>query len=392
MQSNPFLRHDITTCDVVIIGSGIVGLSSAASILERNPRKKVIVLERGLLPTGASTKNTGIVGVDCFVDVLEDLLTVDESKIRSTIESRQQGVKKLLSRLGVEGTDYQRNGSYELLTEKEIHHLEQIDRANKVLFPIFNDNVFTVANSKIKELGFNDEIVKGLVHNRFGAQIDSGRTISSLLKYVRRLGAIVITGAEATNYEKSPEGAIQINVRNPAANDKDSLVFSCTKLVIATNAFSNRLLKTKVDLIPARGQVMVTKPIPGLKFKGSFTFEEDYYYGRTIGNRVLIGGARNSDFQNEETEKFENSHVVTSNLMRVLKEVILKDQDFEIEHRWAGIMGFGRNTREKIIQEVEEDVYAGIRFSGSGKSLGSYVGEALSEMVLNNKIAISPKL
>ena len=46
--------------DAVIIGSGIVGLSAALSLKEQKPNWKVIVLERGPLPIGASTRNAAI--------------------------------------------------------------------------------------------------------------------------------------------------------------------------------------------------------------------------------------------------------------------------------------------------------------------------------------------
>lgn len=39
----------------------IVGLSVAACVLEKHPKKRVILLERGVLPTGASTKNAGFI-------------------------------------------------------------------------------------------------------------------------------------------------------------------------------------------------------------------------------------------------------------------------------------------------------------------------------------------
>ena len=45
--------------DYVIIGSGIVGLSAALHLKQREKGKKVTVLERGILPSGASTKNAG---------------------------------------------------------------------------------------------------------------------------------------------------------------------------------------------------------------------------------------------------------------------------------------------------------------------------------------------
>ena len=46
--------------DFTIVGSGIVGLSTALHLRKANPKAKITILERGYLPTGASTKNAGL--------------------------------------------------------------------------------------------------------------------------------------------------------------------------------------------------------------------------------------------------------------------------------------------------------------------------------------------
>ena len=49
--------------DIIIIGSGFSGLWSALHIKTLHPNYKVTILERGLIPTGASTRNAGF---SCF--------------------------------------------------------------------------------------------------------------------------------------------------------------------------------------------------------------------------------------------------------------------------------------------------------------------------------------
>lgn len=49
--------------DYIVIGAGIVGFSCAYHLKEKFPSAKVVVLERGYLPTGASSKNAGFA---CF--------------------------------------------------------------------------------------------------------------------------------------------------------------------------------------------------------------------------------------------------------------------------------------------------------------------------------------
>ena len=57
-EKQSFLEYDY-----ILIGSGLVGLSAASCIKEKHPDKSVLVLERGIFPSGASTKNAGFA---CF--------------------------------------------------------------------------------------------------------------------------------------------------------------------------------------------------------------------------------------------------------------------------------------------------------------------------------------
>ena len=47
----------LSNIDFTIVGSGIAGLSTAIFIKKRFPSAKILILEKGVLPQGASTKN-----------------------------------------------------------------------------------------------------------------------------------------------------------------------------------------------------------------------------------------------------------------------------------------------------------------------------------------------
>ncbi|MEO1217195.1 MAG: FAD-binding oxidoreductase, partial [Bacteroidota bacterium] len=64
--------------DYIIVGGGIVGLSTAAELLERNSDLRVLVLERGLFPSGASTKNAGFACFGSVSELWQDLNLIGE--------------------------------------------------------------------------------------------------------------------------------------------------------------------------------------------------------------------------------------------------------------------------------------------------------------------------
>ena len=64
----------------------------------------------------------------------------------------------------------------------------------------------------------------------------------------------------------------------------------------------------------------------------------------------------------------------------MLKEVILPQYDFEIAHRWSGIMGMG-NSKKPIVSQLSNHVYCGVRLGGMGVAIGSLIGTELADLV-----------
>jgi len=365
-------KQSFTHYDIIIIGSGIVGLSTAASILEKNPNTKILVLERGVFPTGASTKNAGFACFGSLSEIVSDLKKASEEEVVNLVERRWKGLQLLRKRLGDEKISYLNYGGYELMFEENLHLLDKIDEVNKLLKPIFQDDVYKVNDKKITQFSFNADKVKSIVFNKFEAQIDTGKMMSNLLHYVTSLGASLLTGAEVKEVDKHSSKVILVN----------GIEFFSDKVVLCTNAFSKQFLSDEY-IEPGRGQVLVTKPIKGLKFKGVFHFDEGFYYFRNFEDRVIFGGGRNLDLHNEATTDFGNTSLILDDLNEKMRTIILPNQEFEVDQTWSGIMAFGE-TKKPILKKINENIYVGVRLGGMGVALGSLLGEELSEMIKNN--------
>src|SRR5690606_33480545 len=128
-----------------------------------------------------------------------------------------------------------------------------------------------------------------------------------------------------------------------------------------------------------------TNPLPTLAFRGSYHFDEGFYFFRnTEDGRVLFGGGRNLDLDGENTTDFGLSERIQKSLEEELRNFILPQVDPEqlhIEQRWSGIMGMGPQ-RTPIIRQLSDHVYCGVRLTGTGIAIGSLVGEELAQLVL----------
>ena len=359
------------TYDVIIVGAGITGLSSAISILERKPNLNVLVLEKSIFPSGASTKNAGFACFGSLTELLSDIEIMGKEECLNLVQNRWNGLQKLRSRFSDDELGYEPLGGYELLRDSQLAYLKEIVTVNELLEPIFGEPVFSNVSEKIERFGFNAQSFSGMVFNHLEGQIDTGKTLNSLLKRATKLGAKVLTGAKV----ESVKGT-SIRVRNPEME----VTFSAPKNVICTNAFTKELFP-ELELAPGRGQILITKPIADLKFKGTFHMEEGYYYFRNVGNRVLFGGGRHLDIKKEETTIHGINPLIEQKLLAVLKSDLLPNQDFEIDHQWSGIMAFGA-VKKPILKWVDNHVFLAVRLGGMGMALGSALGEIVSEEVL----------
>lgn len=357
--------------DFAIIGSGIVGLNCALTLRKNNPKSKIVVFEKGPLPSGASSKNAGFACFGSPTELISDLKQMTEEEVFNLVELRLLGLEKLKSLCGSSDMDFQQNGSYEVFQEadKEIYNktIQSLSELNKILFPIFKKNCFNQFDDHQK-LGFKN--ISGLIYNQFEGQIDTGKMIKKLLSLVKQSNIEIINGINILDYQKEGESIILACETN--------FQIKCSQLFIATNGFAQKLLP-KLDIQPARAQVLITKPIPNLHLKGTFHMDEGFYYFRNINNRLLFGGGRNLDTHGETTTSMDLSSKIQNQLDKLLRDVILPDINYTIDMRWAGIMGVG-NTKKPILKQVEKNVFCGIRMGGMGVAIGSIIGEKLAQL------------
>ncbi len=355
--------------DFTVVGSGIVGLNTAITLRKKYPSAKIIVLERGVLPHGASTKNAGFACFGSISEILSDLNTHTEEEVLQLIEKRWKGLALLKQNLGANSIDYQKHGSFELFSTSN-NLLEdcsdKIQYVNKLLTPIFKKDVFSLSKNIF---GFKN-IKEKYIFNQFEGQIDTGKMMASLLKLAYTLDIKILNN---TSVESFVENENFVNVL--LANDFN---FKTNKLLIATNGFAKHLISEVVQ--PARAQVLITKPIKDLSIKGTFHFDEGYYYFRNINNRILFGGGRNLDFKGEETTEMKTSELIQNQLEFHLKNTILPNTPFEIDHRWTGVMGVG-TQKKAIVKQLSKNVFCGVRLGGMGVAIGSLIGEELGDML-----------
>src|SRR5215210_6844654 len=99
--------------DIVIVGSGFVGLWSAFYLKKKHPKLKITIVDRGIIPTGASTRNAGFACFGSLSEVVQDAATMGLEKTLALVEMRYKGLERI-QKAFPSGIDFELCGGYEL--------------------------------------------------------------------------------------------------------------------------------------------------------------------------------------------------------------------------------------------------------------------------------------
>lgn len=366
-------QKNFLSFDLIVIGSGFTGLSTAINFKKKNPKARVLVLEKGVFPTGASTKNAGFACFGSLTEILDDFWKMTPEEVVSLVEKRYKGLQQIRKNFGDAALRYKHNHGFELLEEKNVAAADQLGEVNRLLKRLFKKEVFSIVK-KPEKFGFSDR-VKMIVENRFEGELDPGAYLGALWGKASELGVKILTGVSVVEVEKE-EGVVI--AENSAKNSV--FEFKGEKVAICTNAFTKKLWHES-EMEPGRGLVLLSKPLAEkIPWKGSFHMDKGYVYFREIDGRLLLGGARNKDFEKEKTLEFGTNPKIKSHLQNLASEVILLGRELEWEMEWTGIMAFGPK-KSPLIQPIGKKAAVAVRLGGMGVAIGWQVGKELSRLL-----------
>lgn len=355
---------------LVVCGAGFTGLSAAIYFKRKHPNKKVLVLERDVLNGGASTNNAGFACFGSPSELLADLRKLSEDKVFGLVAERIRGLRNLRELLDDNAIGYEPLHGFELFRFNDPLYArcaDKLDYLNEKVRAITGKDVYSMSDGRVSEFGYHG--IEHMIENSGEGQVDTGKMYASLLTLAEETGVEVFNGIAVRGFDDN--AVVTINTSRGQ--------MTADHFLIATNGFASEILADSLTA-PARAQVLITSPIKNLKVKGSFHIDEGFYYFRNIDDRVLFGGGRNLDFAKETTMDLQLNEEIQLRLEEMLKEIILPGEDYQIEQRWAGIMGMGPE-KQIIRKQLSQNVFCAIRLSGMGLALSTLLGKEVAEIM-----------
>nr|WP_275695579.1 FAD-binding oxidoreductase [Fredinandcohnia sp. SECRCQ15] len=366
-------------CDVVIIGGGFTGLSTAYHLQQKNVR--TIVLEKNYIGSGASGRNGGQI-LTGFIDSMSSLakkkgLQTARQMLQMSLDSIDL-IEKIIQENDI-SCSFQRSGH--LYAAYKPTHLEWLKKEQEELERDFNYRV-QVINKGAMQAELKSDFYHGGCIDENSASYHPFNYVLGLADTVEKCGGTVYENSEAIRMTKDKNQKIIIETSTGK--------IVADHVVIVTNAYSGDLHKTIArSVIPVESIMIATEQLPdelvsSLIPKERAVFDTKhmlYYFRRTPDNRIAFGGSGRS-IKNDTTRLFDN-------LQKGMNTVFPELKNHKVEYCWSGKVGF---TREMLpyIGQLEDGTHFAFGYAGHGAAMSTLMGKLLAENILQENQGDNP--
>ncbi len=355
--------------DAIVVGGGVTGTSIAWRLAEVG--KRVLLLERRGICAGASGRNAGHTGTGSGLH--------DSPATVRAIHAITSANLRLLKNLHDElDRDFELRlpGSMNVITTPE--QLAHAERATDIKRQAGSDvELIDPETARSIMPALSPEILAA-TYTRDRGHLWPFALVTGMADAAARAGAEIRVDATVERLARSGDRVTGVVV------DGETIV--AEDVVLATNAWTPRLLPELPAgaLVPARGQILVTQPLPPL-LACPFGTNFDKEYGRqTPGGQILCGGFRRLDVKEGlGTYREEVTLPVLSGIARCLSDLfpVLRDKA-RVVRSWAGIMGFTADGLPLIGRyEPSPGLTVAAGFNGGGFSWGVIVGKVIASLL-----------
>ena len=359
--------------DVVVIGGGITGVSTAYWLSKNGVG--VTLLERRGICGGATGRNGGHLNpraTSYFSLAVENYGVETALAILEYARQNTEALKAFVTEYDVE-CDLCFSGLLALALNPQ--ELTQVLESASALAKYSLPGEYWDA-SKCAELTGSQDFLGGIFYPD-AAQLWPAKLVTQMATVAIHQGTNLQTQTEVYEVENELNGLI---VKTSRGQIKTQHV------VYATNGWTRNLLPFLNDIIvPVRGQVLITEPAPPM---WDFNFTTNFGYEYCIqrpDRKIVLGGMR---WLTPSLEVgISDDTVIEPNISQGLKEFLPqhfpKLLHLKVEREWTGILGFSKDYHPLIGSlPHRRGEYIAAGFSGHGMPMTFLAGKTVTEMIL----------
>lgn len=364
------------TADLVIVGGGFTGVSTAYEVSRRFPDRRVVLVEARRLGNGASGRNGGMA-----LNWINGIEVKDAERAQRVYGVTNGAIDAIERMIGDNGLSvrFRRDGCLEACTDarrsEEAH--KQAERLASFGLPI---RYLTGADLDARLRA------QGVV----GATLDPGAGQLHGLDLINGLRGVLLARGVAI-YENTPVLSIDEGPTIKVATPNGTI--TAKAMVLATNGYSPRLGYFKWGVFPLQSHVFATERLPmdrwrELGWGEGAGFSDDLdriaFASMTTDGELVFGGGSNQAYAYQYGNR--TSYVGSPDAaFQAVRATFLRyfpgAKDVKIAHKWTGPLAITLSRMCSMgVQGEHKNVYYALGYSGHGVVLANLAGRVLCDL------------
>lgn len=383
---NP-LGSKTVSADVVIVGAGYSGMSSAYYLKKARPDLSIVILEKEHIGFGPSGRNFGAVVPGLRELRTAFLVNVDMEEERFVQRWYLEARLELERRIAESGIECEYRNEPILMQALDQESWEAQKREADILRAKGTPHLLLDAAAFRKAMAVPYEIYGGIVRTAWRAA-QPFKLARGFGEQLKSMGVVVCERTSVTSIDDSGSEVV--------VTTSEGGVVRAKKAVLAMNAYSQFLPVVSGMIFPRHSWVLATKPLVDDVFNSlgfnEYKFVEDagmtFYYTRVYENRLLIGGgppSRGLFTPSTIDQVADRDAVEYSRIYDELQRRFPQLRGVEIEAAWGGPIDMTDNFMP-IIKPLDDkpNVIACFGYNGDGLLNGCISGKFVQGLVLGS--------
>jgi hypothetical protein len=362
--------------DVVIVGAGITGLSTAYWLEKEDPSLKIAVVEKSRVSFGASGRNAGFItcgSVEHFNRMISKHGLNQALEIWKFSETNLKLLEQEIIQDQGKNLQFEKKGAFSLAAQD--NEFMELKKVSEIMTSLKIPNEVLEGEDVEKRLGAVN-FVGGIKY------LDDASTnpVALVNLLASKIKSPIFEGVEAYRIDTSDEGTKILKT------DKGD--FETSMVVLALNGYSANLHPYFRDKIfPTRGQCLMMEAVPRFMEGPCYAnFYLDYFRQAPTGE-LLIGGFRQMEKATEVGYSDHVTDIIQDSLHHFVKTYLPKLAEAKVTHRWGGVMGFAKDG-EPLVGSIPDDpsIFFAGGYTGHGIGLAFNTAKTLVDSIFGREI------
>ncbi|SMX85749.1 Glycine/D-amino acid oxidase (deaminating) [Brevibacterium iodinum ATCC 49514] len=383
--------------DLLVVGGGFTGLWTALQAKERDPNRRVVLVEANSIGWAASGRNGGFCAASLThgYDNGEAHLPEENDRLAQLGRENLDTIEATVAKYGMD-VEFERTGELDVATEDyQVAELREAHDPDSGFVFLDQQELAGIVKSPTYKGALWDSREVALVH--------PAKLCWELLRVVRELGVEVYEGTKVTDVSDrkttvevatEPTGEAANTTgggTGAAASSRASSTITAQRVALATNVFPSLLRRVSLHTVPVYDYALMTEPLndeqmAAIGWEGRQGIGDCanrfHYYRLSADNRILFGGwDAVYHFGRQVSWRYDQRPETFETLAEHFFETFPQLVGLKFTHKWGGPIDTCSRFFSFFTSAYGKKVAMAAGFTGLGVGASRFAGTVMLDLL-----------